>query len=934
MEAQREVLGSRQPSPVPVWYPDAVPSTIAAPWENMEEFFAPWQSVVQNRTVQCLAFALANVYTMWRGLAASCSYISSKMPKAYYALLLLLFILWAVFCIPLTTDVALLILRVLGKIDFTGIFNWSVRKVVHGTATAYVKVVHTVNPPPPPSLLDIILNQLDMGYIRVLTYLWTLLAAVFTLSACYLAWCLSVSILRKRTAMNRGATLLESLVPGKPLMAPLALPSCQIEVYKTGVLGDTYVGNAIRIEMYLAIPKHVLDLVDDLVLQGITGKIHMQHPTLVYPSIMSDVAYVPLPEKAWSLLGASKAKITRRTTLYRDPVMITCKRGSGTGFLSMGGLSGLIHFDGSTAPGYSGAPYYSSNKGKEIHGMHLGDFSKSGNGGVVAQLLQSEVMNLHAPEADQFSGDIGIAQYVDAKEELSDWKLTDYYEEKKTAAQLDEEERETNETWFAAAGVAFEAAFKAVGKLPMEKRLPFLNAMRQAEARLNEPTTSGESYFKPQSDVSTDLSTVTLNPLPPMKPPTAVKMGQIVMENRKRLGALETAREIDVQNTFILVRESIIICEKRYEAMGKVLEEVGSTKDFDKAQAENEKTHSAMQTIIKELAEKLPAVNDKIRRNKEQITERIDVLRSQHLAHVKKADQQHVDQYMNHTYQESKINKYKKQIEEMQTKMDSMTTEMASLKRMEGEMATLKRQVLEIAGDSCFQYIHPGTPYADFQCDLNDGPGPARGFSTLTEKHEHQKFHGVNRAPWVGKPLVCRTYQELGGDKANTAVHLYPGHPLPFVAAPPSESDIEREPGVMTSEILTRGDLTEKVNVTIVPAHKESPLGKGIVVNKPKPQPRPRRSPKELEIVPETAFAADVTTPVKTVSFLEKKPKKSQRRKGNVSRKISKLSELLKQCQQAEERLSLMKTSEKNMGVSSQGCLPNTGGHPPGVEQK
>lgn len=162
----------------------------------------------------------------------------------------------------------------------------------------------------------------------------------------------------------------ERAVPGSPLAKGTA-PRCQVEVYgRNQGTGWYFSGCAIRVsaDRYV-VPLHVVAHMDEMKL--VRGDVEIRVPVDKIEPIHGDLAFLLVKDSDSSLLGTAVGKLSR-----------VAVRGSVTNFVkccskereSMGSLReykdfGLVEYQGSTLPGFSGAAY---TQGNVVMGMHIG----------------------------------------------------------------------------------------------------------------------------------------------------------------------------------------------------------------------------------------------------------------------------------------------------------------------------------------------------------------------------------------------------------------------------------------------------------------------------------------------------------------------------------------------------------------------------------
>lgn len=141
----------------------------------------------------------------------------------------------------------------------------------------------------------------------------------------------------------------------------------------------------------LIVPGHVWEEVvmragDRVTLRGKTSDVHVKDSDLVKREIYTDVFLIQLPPSTFSKMGVGKPTIG--SIDKKTPAKLAGPAGMGTlGNLSLSERAfGMTHYEGTTLPGYSGAPYTVSGN---IVAMHLrgADTQHGPNIGVSAQLL-------------------------------------------------------------------------------------------------------------------------------------------------------------------------------------------------------------------------------------------------------------------------------------------------------------------------------------------------------------------------------------------------------------------------------------------------------------------------------------------------------------------------------------------------------------------
>lgn len=159
----------------------------------------------------------------------------------------------------------------------------------------------------------------------------------------------------------------------------------------------------------LITPCHVWEEVlaragDRVTLRGKTRDLEVKDSDVVRQEIFTDVLLIQLPPNTFARLGVSKASIVsidkKASAKIAGPV------GMGTmGYLSLSDRAfGMTHYEGTTLPGYSGAPYTVAGK---IAAMHLrgSDTQNGPNIGVSAQIIYvtaKKVLNLNLEDSEEW----------------------------------------------------------------------------------------------------------------------------------------------------------------------------------------------------------------------------------------------------------------------------------------------------------------------------------------------------------------------------------------------------------------------------------------------------------------------------------------------------------------------------------------------------
>nr|QIJ56916.1 trypsin-like serine protease [Scaphoideus titanus sobemo-like virus 2] len=192
-----------------------------------------------------------------------------------------------------------------------------------------------------------------------------------------LAWLLRER-LRKVSYKIRGIQG-EAARPGSTIIPnPQAVPKCQVFLYDVGALWSTFIGCGIRVDNLLVTCFHVIENVETLAI-GKGGKTHLVSSGPVTSNKLRDVVYFQLPDDVWSKLGvvtANRQPVPEQVAMKAMPSRIATKIGYTDGSVRpLAAHIGKVVYTGTTIPGFSGAPYMSTD-GKVL-GMHQGTYSSS-----------------------------------------------------------------------------------------------------------------------------------------------------------------------------------------------------------------------------------------------------------------------------------------------------------------------------------------------------------------------------------------------------------------------------------------------------------------------------------------------------------------------------------------------------------------------------
>lgn len=191
----------------------------------------------------------------------------------------------------------------------------------------------------------------------------------------------------------KASKILESARPGST-ETKLLKPKCQFLVGSVKENGDYEVhGCGFRIEDCLVLPEHVYSEQDTAMVQVTTNngtKKFLDLKMLPYPvHLDTDLLMIDMSKnlKELSMMGLSKASICHEFADGGNLVAIVGPKSLGTtGILKWTDDFGIVEYSGTTAGGYSGAPYM---KGDQVMGMHM--HGGRTNGGVSASMIKATI---------------------------------------------------------------------------------------------------------------------------------------------------------------------------------------------------------------------------------------------------------------------------------------------------------------------------------------------------------------------------------------------------------------------------------------------------------------------------------------------------------------------------------------------------------------
>lgn len=244
------------------------------------------------------------------------------------------------------------------------------------------------------------------------------------------------SSLRRRGMIIEG----EARIPGSNYTLAEA-PSFVVGISSPGILlGDTSVGHGMRISDTLVMPQHVYRQAgaeQGLILRNPSKPERPGIPIscqLISSRQFNDVGYVHLSAATWARLGVTQAPSTVRV---KEQVIGVAwgPQGFSSGPMYRAQQDGLVHYEGSTEPGYSGSPYLVKGR---LAGMHLGAVtSKMLNIGVAAWAIEAEVGHL-----EKMRSQLQPEAYVNYDVVVKSDYLSDHSAEKNAQALTEQDDQD------------------------------------------------------------------------------------------------------------------------------------------------------------------------------------------------------------------------------------------------------------------------------------------------------------------------------------------------------------------------------------------------------------------------------------------------------------------------------------------------------------
>lgn len=204
--------------------------------------------------------------------------------------------------------------------------------------------------------------------------------AVSVVLAVFAAVMLSLVLLRIRHRLrSRAFALVDSFIPEKamPGSKMVAAPSPPFQCAVYGIVdGVKYrAGQAFRVGGRIFTAGHVVEGYMRLALVSGAGDA-FELSVADFSSWEGDVATADYTNEMHAVLGLGAAKFSQGSVLEGSGAFASCHAFGVTsmGFLSDHPSFGFVQYSGSTAKGFSGAPYIN---GQTVYGMHLGGASEN-----------------------------------------------------------------------------------------------------------------------------------------------------------------------------------------------------------------------------------------------------------------------------------------------------------------------------------------------------------------------------------------------------------------------------------------------------------------------------------------------------------------------------------------------------------------------------
>lgn len=175
-------------------------------------------------------------------------------------------------------------------------------------------------------------------------------------------------------------------------------PKGQVAVLVPGFLTNSHIGYGVRVGNVLAVPRHVLSDMQQVVLeyngsQGIKRYL-VDAAGAVDSKVIGDLCYLVIASQIWSGLGTPVARLAKKIPTSAFHVSCYGLSGLTGGTLLKTGLVGQLTYSGSTKPGMSGSAYFAND---QIYGIHSGVMQEM-NVGIAASVILGEVEMLFKGE--------------------------------------------------------------------------------------------------------------------------------------------------------------------------------------------------------------------------------------------------------------------------------------------------------------------------------------------------------------------------------------------------------------------------------------------------------------------------------------------------------------------------------------------------------
>lgn len=178
---------------------------------------------------------------------------------------------------------------------------------------------------------------------------------------------------------------------------PSTSPPFQVEIYVRSGVEYVFAGCATRLGNYCLTATHVISGHNQVRIKNATGHFDVDIKNL--KSLDHDISWFEVDVRLWSRLSVVSAKVSKVGVSNDTFVNVVSRGQKSIGLLKNHPAFGMLIYNGSTARGFSGAPYY---LGSNILGVHVG--AGSLNMGVDIQYIYAVMLRYESgykPEATE-----------------------------------------------------------------------------------------------------------------------------------------------------------------------------------------------------------------------------------------------------------------------------------------------------------------------------------------------------------------------------------------------------------------------------------------------------------------------------------------------------------------------------------------------------